>query len=185
MIARKQEINLQLSQLIDALFLGRSVLILFCLAAPAALLLKERIYIAHRTMRLRRGETGERIILAGEADKAHKILQGFSTSQRLEIHVVHIVDLEHLGTEALADAILRHNVGRVILTFGRIELDKVRRAVEACEVEGVEARLLRPRICLRQVRPGFTFRGDSGVVRKRAWAACQGSRMWAAPPRYE
>ena len=139
MIARKQEISLQLNQFIDALFLGRSVSIPFCLAAAAAQLLKERIYIAHRTMRLRRGETGERIILGGEAHKAHRILQGFSPNQRLEIHVIHIVDLEHLGTEALVDAIHRHNVGRVILTFGRIELGKVRRAVEACEVEGVEA----------------------------------------------
>jgi len=99
MIARKQEISLQPNQLIDPLLLGRSVSILFCLAAPAALLLKERIHIAHRTMRLRRGEAGERIILGGEADNAHRILQGFSPSQRLEIHVVHIVDLEHLGTE--------------------------------------------------------------------------------------
>lgn len=118
MIARKQEINLQLNQLIDALLLGRSVLVLSCLAAPAALLLKERSYVARRPIRLGRGETSERIILAGEADKAHKILQGFSASQRLEIHVVHIVELEHLGT----DAINRHNVGRVILTFGRIGL---------------------------------------------------------------
>ena len=117
MIARKQEISLQLNQLIDALLLGRSVLVLFCIAAPAALLLKERSYVARRPIRLGRGETSERIIL-GEADKAHKILQGFSASQRLEIHVVHIVELEHLGT----DAINRHNVGRVILTFGRIGL---------------------------------------------------------------
>ena len=117
MIARKQEISLQLNQLIDALLLGRSVLVLFCLAAPTALLLKERICIAHRPMRLGRGETGERIILAGEAE-AHKILQGFSASQCLKIHVVHIVELEHLGT----DAINRHNVGRAILTFGRIGL---------------------------------------------------------------
>ncbi|MGC2577022.1 MAG: hypothetical protein WA376_05540, partial [Terrimicrobiaceae bacterium] len=50
-----------------------SVLILFGLAAPATLLLKERIYIAHRTMRLRRGETSERIILAGEKDNALKL----------------------------------------------------------------------------------------------------------------
>jgi hypothetical protein len=117
MIARKHEISLQLNQLIDALLLGRSVLVLFCIAAPAALLLKERSYVARRPIRLGRRETSERIIL-GEADKAHKILQGFSASQRLEIHVVHIVELEHLGT----DAINRHNVGRVILTFGRIGL---------------------------------------------------------------
>jgi len=159
MIARKQETSLQLNQLIDALLLGRSVLILFCLAAPAALLLKERIYIAHRTMRLGRGETGERIILAGEADKAHKILQGFSASQRLEIHVAHIVDLEHLGTEALVDAIHRHNVGRVTPTFGRIELDKVRRAVEACEAEGVEAWLSADFVHTSVARPTFESLG--------------------------
>ena len=159
MIARKREINLQLDQFIDALFLGRSVLILFCLAAPAALLLKERIYIAHRTMRLRRGETGERIILRGEADKAHKILQGFSTSQRLEIHVVHIEDPEHLGTEALADAILRHNVGRVILTLGRIELDKVRRAVEAwLSADLVHTSVARPTFESLGKRPMLVFR---------------------------
>jgi len=166
MIARKQEISLQLNQLIDPLLLGRSVLILFCLAAPAALLLKERIHIAHRTMRLRRGEAGERIILGGEADNAHRILQGFSPSQRLEIHVVHIVDLEHLGTEALVDAIHRHNVDRVILTFGRIELDKVRRAVEACEVEGVEALAVAPSNLPEAGKAWSHVQERSGVVRK-------------------
>ena len=143
---------------------SRSVLILFCLAAPAALLLKERIYIAHRTMRLRRGESGERIILAGEADKARKILQSFSPSQRLEIQVVEIVDLEHLDTEALVDAIHRHNVGRVILTFSRIELDKVRRAVEACELEGVEVWLSADFIHTSVARPTYETLGKRPML---------------------
>ena len=72
--------------------------------------------------------------ILGEADNAHRILQGFSPSQRLEIHVVHIVDLEHLGTEARR----RHPPSQRRpgdSTFARIELDKVRRAVEACEVD--------------------------------------------------
>ncbi|HEY5706843.1 MAG TPA: sugar transferase [Terrimicrobiaceae bacterium] len=143
---------------------SRSVLVLFCLAASAALLLKERIYIAHRTMRLRRGESGERIILAGEIDKAHKILQGFSPSQRLEIQVVDIVDLEQLGTEALVDAIHRHNVGRVILTFSRIQLDKVRRAVEACEVEGIETWLSADFIHTSVARPTFESLGKRPML---------------------
>ncbi len=41
----------------------------------------------------------------------------FSSSQRLEIQAVEIVDLDHLDTEALVDAIHHHNVGGVILTF--------------------------------------------------------------------
>jgi exopolysaccharide biosynthesis polyprenyl glycosylphosphotransferase len=138
---------------------SRSLLFVFCMAAPAALILKERIYIVHRTLRLRRGETGERIILAGEADKAQAILRGFSQSQRLEIRVVEIVDLEHLATEALIDAIHRNNVGRVILTFSRIEMDKVQRAIEACEVEGVEVWLSADFIRTSVARPTFESLG--------------------------
>ena len=105
-----------------------------------------------------RGRNGERIDSEGEADKAHKILQGFSTSQRLEIHVVDIVDLEHLGTEALVDAIHCHNVGRVILTF-RIELDKVRRAGEAwLSADLVHTSVARPTFESLGKRPMLVFR---------------------------
>lgn len=115
-------------------------------------------------MRLRRGESGERIILAREFDKAHTILQSLSQSQRLEIQVVEIVDLEHLGTEALVDAIHRNNVGRVILTFSRIELDKVQRAIEACEVEGVEAWLSADFIHTSVARPTFESLGKRPML---------------------
>ncbi|HEY5777122.1 MAG TPA: sugar transferase [Terrimicrobiaceae bacterium] len=138
---------------------SRSLLFVFCIAAPVALILKERAYIVHRTMRLRRGETGERIILAGESDKAQAILSSFSQSQRLEIQVVEIVDLEHFGTEALIDAIHRNNIGRVILTFSRMEMDKVQRAIEACEVEGVEAWLSADFIHTSVARPTFESLG--------------------------
>jgi sugar transferase len=112
--------------------------------------------------RLSRGETGERIVLAGEADKARAVLRSFSPSQRLEIHVVEIVDLERLGTEALVDAIHRTNVGRVVLTFSRIEMDKVQEAIEACEIEGVEvwlgADFIRPTFESLGRRPMLVFR---------------------------
>ncbi len=147
---------------------SRSLLFVFCVAAPAALILKERLYIVHRTMRLSRGETGERIILAGETDKAQAILRSFSPSQRLEIHVVEIVDLEHHGTEALIDAIHRTNVGRVILTFSRIEMDKVQRAIEACEVEGVEVWLSADFIHTSVARPTFESLGRRPMLVFRA-----------------
>jgi hypothetical protein len=93
MIARKQEISFQRNQSIDA-----------WPGAPATLLRKERINIAHATMRLRRGESGE-CILPGKAHEAQEFLR---------------------------------SVSRVILTFSLIKLDKVRRAVGACEFENVE-----------------------------------------------
>jgi hypothetical protein len=67
MIARKQEISLQLNQLIDV-----------WPDAPAALLRKERIDIAHATMRLRRGESGECFSLAGKAHEAQEFLRSIS-----------------------------------------------------------------------------------------------------------
>ena len=67
MIARKQEISLQLNQSIDALP-----------GAPAALLRKERIDIAHAAMRLRREESGECFILAGRAHKPPEFLRSVS-----------------------------------------------------------------------------------------------------------
>ena len=118
---------------------SRSVMILFCLAAPAALILKERIYVHHRIRRLKHGESGERLIFAGELEKARQIMESLSPSQRLEIKVVEMVDLTNQDANALVEAIHRNNVGRVVLAFSRIELDKVQRAIEACEVEGVEA----------------------------------------------
>jgi len=82
MIARKQEISLQLNQLIDALLPGGV------------------FWLCHFL-------------------RSSKLV---SSNPLLEIE---IVDLEHLGTEALVGAIHRNNVGRVILTFSHIELDKV------------------------------------------------------------
>ncbi len=147
---------------------SRSVLILFCLLAPVALLVKERLSIWNYLARLKRGGSGERVILAGEIDKAREILNGFTPSQRLEIQVVEMVDLENAGTEALSLAIHRHNIGRVILAFSRIELDKVQRAIEACEIEGVEAWLSADFIRTSVARPTYENLGPRPMLVFRA-----------------
>jgi len=118
---------------------SRSMLLIFCVLAPGGLLLKERLYVWRRIAKLKEGESGERIIMAGEKDMLQNLMNTFTPSQRLEIQVVETVDLENAGTEALVSAIHRHSVGRVVLAFSRLELDKVQRAIEACEIEGVEA----------------------------------------------
>ena len=46
-------------------------------------------------------------------------------------------------------------VGRVVLTFHRMELDKVQRAIEACETEGVEAWLNADFIHTSAARPSY------------------------------
>ena len=118
---------------------SRFTLLIFCVMAPGVLLVKQHLYILWRKAQLKRGASGERIIMAGEKKILQDILNAFTPIQRLEIRVVEVVDLEVGDTEDLTSAIHRHNVGRVVLAFSRLELDKVQRAIEACEIEGVEA----------------------------------------------
>lgn len=147
---------------------SRSVLILFCALAPVALITKERIYTWHYMRRLKAGESGERIILAGEIDKVREIIDNFSPSQKLEIRVVETVNLETADTPALIEAIHRHNVGRVVLAFSRIELERVQRAIEACEVEGVEAWLSADFIRTSVARPTYENLGRRPMLVFRA-----------------
>lgn len=143
---------------------SRSVLILFALAAPAALLLKERIFVWYELGRLRAGGAAEEMLLAGERDKMEEIANLFTSAQRLEMQVVECVNLEDGVVERLVEALHRHNVGRVILAFSRLEMDKVQRAIEACEVEGVEAWLSADFIHTSIARPTYEVLGHKPML---------------------
>jgi exopolysaccharide biosynthesis polyprenyl glycosylphosphotransferase len=134
---------------------SRSVLILFALFAPVALLLRERLYVWHYVRRLRQGAVGERIIVAGERASMQELMNSFTPAQVLEVQVVAVIDLETHGIETLVEALHRHAVGRVVLSFHRMELDKVQRAIEACEIEGVEAWLNADFIHTSVARPSY------------------------------
>ncbi len=134
---------------------SRSVLILFGVFAPAVLLLRERIFTWTYVRSLKRGNVGERIILAGERASMEGILNAFTPTQKLEIQVVAAIDLTTSGIEDLVEALHRHAVGRVVLAFQRIEIDKVQRAIEACEIEGVEAWLSADFIHTSTARPSY------------------------------
>ena len=147
---------------------SRSVLLLFGLFAPAVLLLRERIYVWHYVRRLKHGATGERIIMAGERASMREILNSFSPAQRMEVRVVAAIDLETSSVETLVEALHRHAVGRVVLAFQHIELDKVQRAIEACETEGVEAWLNADFIHTSVARPSYDILAKKPMLVFRA-----------------
>ena len=134
---------------------SRSVLILFALFAPLGLLLRERIYVWYYVRKLQHGAIGERIIVAGERTSMNELMNSLSSAQLLEVQVVASINLETHGIETLVEALHRHAVGRVVLTFHRMELDKVQRAIEACETEGVEAWLNADFIHTSAARPSY------------------------------
>lgn len=134
---------------------SRSVLILFLALAPLVLLLRERLFTRIYLRNLRKGAAAEEIILVGERDKMREIMDSLTPTQRMEIKVVEIIDMEVQSVAALADALHRTSVGRVILAFRRMELEKVQQAIEACEVEGVEAWLTSDFIKTSIARPTY------------------------------
>ncbi len=147
---------------------SRSVLILFCVLAPAALLVKERVLVHRKLSRLKRGDSGERIILAGEVDQMQAIVDSFTPTQKLEIRVAASINLEKDGVEALTEALHRESVGRVVLAFNRLRLEAVQKAIEACEVEGVEAWLSADFIQTSVARPSFENLGRRPMLVFRA-----------------
>jgi exopolysaccharide biosynthesis polyprenyl glycosylphosphotransferase len=138
---------------------SRSVLILFAMFAPAILLVRERLQVWSYHRRVAQGTIGERIILAGEPASIEALLGGFTPVQRMEIKVMEEVDLERHDPEELIDAVRRHSVGRVVMAFNKMDMQKVQRAIEACEVEGVEAWLSTEFIQTSIARPSFATLG--------------------------
>lgn len=161
---------------------SRSVILFFVVSAPVALLLKEVLVIALYKRALQRGATGERILLVGEPAKMDEVERGFTPSQRLEITVVQRVSLLTDDMAPLVEAIHEHSVGRVLLAFSHIELNVVQKAIEACEVEGVEAWLCadfirtsiaRPTYEILASRPMLVFRTTPDI----SWALLVKSAM--------
>lgn len=143
---------------------SRSVLILFGLLAPAGLLVRERLYLWFYFHSVKAGAIGEQIILAGEPGSMERLLADFTPSQKMEIRVVECVDLQDGRIEDLVEAVHRCSVGRVVLAFSRMELEKVQRAIEACEVEGVEAWLSTEFIATSIARPSFSSLGTRPML---------------------
>ncbi len=134
---------------------SRSVPMIFAVIAPAALILKERLAVAITTRKLAAGFVAERIIIAGESAKIAEVEAGFTPTLRLEVAVVERIDLESGDTAALVAALHRHSVGRVILAFSRMDMSTVQKAIEACELEGVEAWLCADFIRTSIARPTY------------------------------
>ncbi len=134
---------------------SRSVVIFFIAAAPLALILKERIFIAIYKRTLRDGAVAERILIVGEPSKMAEVEAGFTRSQKMEIAIVDRVPLLSDDMTPLVAAVHEHSVGRVLLAFSQIELNVVQKAIEACELEGVEAWLCADFIRTSIARPTY------------------------------
>ena len=143
---------------------SRSAFLLFMLLAPAGLLVREAIYRDYRLRRLRRGNPGESVILAGTPDGMDTLLDSLTPLQRQEINVVERIDLEQQGPKELVAALHKYGVGRVLFAFGGSAPRPLQHCIAACETEGVEAWIAANYVRTSIARPTYDTLGSTPML---------------------
>ena len=144
---------------------NRTVPLLFMLIGTIVLLVKERLIAAHLRRRAVRGEEREPVLLAGSPQDLAAFERSFTPEQRLLIDVVARIDIERQPISDLVEAMHRHAVSRVIFAAGHSQLNRVEKAISACEVEGVPAWLVADFIQTSIAKPDFdAFAGRPMLV---------------------
>ena len=94
------------------------------------------------------------------------------------------IDIEKQPISDLVEAMHRHAVARVIFAAGHSQLNRVERAISACEIEGfpawLVADLFKPRSRSRTSMGSRAGRCSSSAPRRKFHRSRQSSWGWAA-----
>jgi len=143
---------------------SRSAFLLFLLLAPLGLLAREAIYRDFRLRRLRRGNPGESVILAGTPESMDALLDALTPLQRQELNVVERIDLTRENAGALVQSLHKHGVGRVLFAFGAAAPPSLENCIAACETEGVEAWIAANYVRTSIARPAYDTLGPTPML---------------------
>lgn len=130
----------------------------------ALLLIRDRLTAFWLRRRAQRSEFKERVMIAGSGGAMDDLLGEFDPEIVALWDVVEHFDLKTRGVEELFSLLKSHSVARVIFATKEIEFDKVARAVEACELQGVEAWISASFIRTQIARPVFDAVGDKPML---------------------
>jgi exopolysaccharide biosynthesis polyprenyl glycosylphosphotransferase len=122
--------------------LARSVIILFGIFSFVLITAKEELM--RRTFRSRMGDAQfrRRLILAGSPEDIDKLLPATKGSAFDGLDVVAQVDINKQSIEDLVELLHYHSANAVVISAKHTYFGQVEKAVQACELEGVEAWLV-------------------------------------------
>lgn len=106
----------------------------------------------------------ERVVIAGTGNEMNELLAEFDSEITDGWNVVEHFDLEKQTVEELFSLLKARSVSRVIFAAKESGFDKVARAVEACELQGVEAWIAASFIRTQIARPVFDALGDKPML---------------------
>lgn len=115
---------------------SRTVLLLFLITSPIALLVRTAIVRRFLLHRYSQGQFGERSVLVGHKEDNELFLNGLSGTEKTELQIIKSLNLEENNVESVQKIIRTHAVGRVI--FSSPESPKNCDLPTTCEEEGLD-----------------------------------------------
>ena len=106
----------------------------------------------------------ERVVIAGSGGEMNELLSELDPEITSGWLIIEHFDLEQQSVEELFALLKKQSVGRVIFAAKETGFEKVARAVEACELQGVEAWIAASFIRTQIARPVFDAVGDRPML---------------------
>lgn len=130
------------------------------------LLLLARDRLTHVYLRRQKTQESakEQILLAGTQEETDALLKELDEEVTEGWHVIGHFDLEKRPVSDLFELLKTESVARVIFSAKETGFDKVARAVEACELQGVEAWIAASFIRTQIARPVFDVLGNKPML---------------------
>ncbi|MGA2555347.1 MAG: sugar transferase [Verrucomicrobiota bacterium] len=120
---------------------ARGVIVLFGFCSFGLMSLKEELLLRDRRGQLGATQYSRRVVLVGERADMES-LRAEMRKAHPELEVVGEVDLNATSTEQLVSFLHRHSVNSVMLSARHTVFGRIEEAIQACELEGIEAWLV-------------------------------------------
>ncbi len=143
---------------------SRAVMPIFVVFGGVVILAREKAIQLRLRQKVLRNEMREPVILAGTNSDIHQFRHSFSADQVMMIEVVEEIDIERQPVSDLVQALHTHSVSRVLFAGGHAHLNRLQEAIEACEVEGVEAWLVADFVRTSIAAPTFDVFGTRPML---------------------
>jgi FlaA1/EpsC-like NDP-sugar epimerase len=127
-------------------------------------LARDRLTCGWLKRRTQQESSKERVVIAGSGSETHTLLTELGVEITSDWNIVEHFDLGERSVDDLFALLKDQSVARVIFAAKETEFDKVARAVEACELQGVEAWISASFIRAQIARPVFDAIGNKPML---------------------
>jgi len=141
------------------LALGTGLLLVFLV-----LLIRDRIVHYKLKFSIRTREQRENVIIAGSDQEMSQLLVELTPDITAGWNIIERFDIGRRDVKETLPLLKEHSVGRVIIATRETGFENVARAIEACELQGVEAWIGASFIRSRIARPVFDSIGDKPML---------------------